>query len=228
MLRSTVFLVAVCLLAEANSCYAEATQTVVDIPTRAKVTQRLIVLSPPEPKAAVILLAGGHGGLQITSKGSFTWGSGNFLIRSRQLFVDLGLMVVIVDAPSDRQNPPFLAGGFRDTPEHVADIKAVIAWLRKQQPKLPVWLVGTSHGTQSAAYVATQLSGADGPDGIVLTSTVIYDNKETPVPAMPLSKVRVPVLVVHHVQDGCSKCPYSDAAAMLAKITTAQKRNCCR
>ena len=133
-------------------------------------------------------------------------------------------MVVIVDAPSDRQNPPYLAGGFRDSPEHVADIKAVIAWLRKQQPKLPVWLVGTSHGTQSAAFVATQLSGADGPDGIVLTSTVIYDNKETPVPAMPLSKVRVPVLVVHHVQDGCSKCPYSDAAALLAKFTAAPKK----
>ena len=131
---------------------------------RPGVTQRLLVLSPPEPKAAVILIAGGHGGLQIFSNGSFEWGDSNFLIRTRQLFVDQGLTVAILDAPSDRQSPPFLSG-FRQTAEHTEDIKAVIAWLR-EQAKVPVWLVGTSRGTQSAAYVAIALADSDGPDGL--------------------------------------------------------------
>ena len=103
----------------------------------------------------MILFAGGHGGLQISSSGSFKWGAGNFLVRTRQLFADQGLMVVVVDAPSDRQSAPFL-GGFRQKAEHAADIKAVIAWAR-EQTKVPVWLVGTSRGTQSAAFVATEL-----------------------------------------------------------------------
>jgi hypothetical protein len=62
---------------------AQATQKVVDIPSRPGVTQRMLVLSPPAPKAAVILLAGGHGGLQIFPNGSFNWGAGNFLVRTR-------------------------------------------------------------------------------------------------------------------------------------------------
>ncbi len=224
-MRQTIKLsVALFCVLHTGRCYAEATAKVVDIPSRQGVTQRILVLAPQDPKAVVILLAGGHGGLQITSGGKFGWGGGNFLVRSRQLFDDHGLLTVVVDAPSDRQYPPYLAGGFRTSREHVADLKAVIAWIRTEHPGLPVWLVGTSHGTQSTAYAATQLAGKDGPDGIVLTSTVIYDNRETPVSAMPLSQVTVPVLMVHHVQDGCSKCPYSEVPALLAKFTAAPKK----
>ena len=194
---------------------------VVDIPTRQGVTNRIIVITPKDPKAAVILFAGGNGGLQITPTGKFKL-AGNFLLRSRQMFVDQGLLTVIVDAPSDRQSSPFLIG-FRVTPQNVSDIKAVIAWVKKQY-KLPVWLVATSRGTQSAAYVATSLTGADGPDGLVLTSTILNDNKEAAVPSMSLNRVRIPVLIVHHVQDGCSKCPYSDVPALLAKFTAAPKK----
>ncbi len=131
-------------------------QRVVDIPTRPGVTQRMIIISPANPKAAVVLFSGGHGGLQIFPNGSFKSSEGNFLVRTRQLFADQGLLVALVDAPSDRQSPPYL-GGFRQKPEHAADIKAVIAWLREQS-KVPIWLVGTSRGTVSAAYVATELS----------------------------------------------------------------------
>lgn len=199
----------------AQACGQTAAQ-VVDIPTRPGVMQRMIVLAPPAPKAAVILFAGGHGGLQIAANGSLGWGEGNFLVRTRQFFADQGLMVAVVDAPSDRQAPPYL-GGFRQTAEHAADIKAAIAWLRGQA-KLPVWLVGTSRGTQSAAYVATQLDRADGPDGIVLTSTILTEDKGRPVPAMPLDKLRIPVLVVHHEQDGCRHCLFSDMPALMSKL----------
>ena len=196
---------------------AQTTQQVVDIPTRPGVTQRMLVLSPPAPKAAVLLLAGGHGGLQIFPNGSMQWGEGNFLVRSRQLFADQGLVVAVVDAPSDRQSAPYLQG-FRQTPEHVADLKAAIAWLRANA-KTPVWLVGTSRGTQSAAFVATELAGADGPDGVVLSSTILNDRKGRPVPAMALDKIRVPVLVVHHEQDGCVLCAFSEVPALMAKLS---------
>src|SRR5215475_2433375 len=74
----------------------------VDIPTRKGVTQRILILAPSgEPKAAVILFAGGNGGLQLTSSGGITTLAGNFLVRSRQMFVDHGLLTVIIDAPSD-------------------------------------------------------------------------------------------------------------------------------
>ncbi|WP_198088200.1 alpha/beta hydrolase [Variovorax sp. E3] len=212
-------------LAAHGPAQAQTTQQVVDIPTRPGVTQRVLVLSPPDPKAAVILLAGGHGGLQIFPNGSFAWGAGNFLVRTRQSFADQGLMVAVIDAPSDRQSPPYLSG-FRQKPEHAADLKAVIAWMR-EQAKVPVWLVGTSRGTQSAAYVATELSGPqgpDGPDGIVLTSTILADRGGRPVPAMPLENIRIPVLVVHHEQDGCALCAYAKVPELMGKLGNSSRK----
>jgi alpha/beta superfamily hydrolase len=192
------------------------TSGVFDIPTRSGVNQRILVLAPQSPKAAVILFAGGHGGLQITSDGSFGWGKGNFLVRTRQDFADQGLLTIVVDAPSDRQRKPFLMG-FRQTGDHVTDIKKVIAWVR-QQEKIPVWLVGTSRGTQSVAYIATELNNSDGPDGIVLTSSILTDNKMLPVTSLPLEKLTIPVLVVHHELDGCSHCPFSDISSLMKKL----------
>jgi pimeloyl-ACP methyl ester carboxylesterase len=209
------------LFAIASSAVAQLAQKVVDIPTRPGITQRLLVLAPADPKAVVVLFAGGHGGLQLGADGTINWGRGNFLVRSRQRFVDQGLMVALLDAPSDRQAPPYLAG-FRQTPEHAADVKAVIAWLR-ESAKVPVWLVGTSRGTQSVGYLATELTGASGPDGIVLTSTIVRDDKSRSVPAMPLERIRVPVLVVHHEQDGCMLCAFSDVPALIQKLATAPR-----
>jgi dienelactone hydrolase len=209
------------LIGWAAGARGDVTEKVVDLATRPGVTQRMLVLSPQNPKAAVVLVAGGHGGLQISANGSFGWGKGNFLVRSRQLFAKQDLLVAVVDAPSDRQRPPYLSG-FRGTREHVMDLKAVIAWLRKQA-NVPIWLVGTSRGTESVAYAATYLTGHDGPDGIVLTSTILTDTKEFSVPSLQLDRVRVPVLVVHHVDDGCSHCPYADIPKLMKKLDSAPK-----
>jgi dienelactone hydrolase len=148
-------------------------------------------------------------------------GAGNFLVRTRQQFADQGMTVVVLDAPSDKQSAPFLQGQ-RQRPDHVADVKAVIAWLKQTAP-VPVWLVGTSRGTQSVAFVATELTGPEGPDGIVLTSSIVKDAQGRPVTAMPLGKIRVPVLVVHHEQDACAACPFSDIPALMGKLTDAPR-----
>jgi dienelactone hydrolase len=221
--RLLAFCCFIVLIGLSQSALAQVSQKVIDIPTRPGVTQRFVYLAPENPKAAVILFAGGHGGLQIFPNGSFKWGEGNFLVRTRQLFAKNGLSVAVVDAPSDRQTAPFL-GGFRQKPEHVADIKALIAWL-KQQANVPVWLVGTSRGTQSAAFIATQIGvGEGGPDGLVLTSTILSDNVGRPVPAMPLKNIAIPVLVVHHEKDGCKHCAYSQIPRLMEKLSSTPKK----
>ena len=209
------YLVWVCMAAAAPTGFGQVTPSVVDLPTRAGVTQRMLVLTPPSPKAAVILFTGGDGSVQIQPDGSLK--DGNFLVRTRQFYAERGLLTVVVDSPSDRQSPPFLAG-FRQTPEHVADIKASIAWLRARTA-VPVWLIGTSRGTQSVAYAATQLVAGDGPDGIVLTSTILTDKKSRAVPDMELSRLRLPVLVVHHEQDGCVLCAFDQTGRLMDRLT---------
>jgi len=225
LLLRAALLALVLLGVSASTSSGDVAQRVVDVPTRPGVTQRFLLLSPREPKATVVLFAGDHGGLRIAADGRFQYGNlaVNFLVRSRQLFVEHDLAVAIVDAPSDRQGFPFrFLSGFRQTPAHAADIKAVIAWLR-EHVEAPVWLIGTSRGTESVGYVATQLRGRDGPDGIVLTSTILADGDRS-VPAMELETLRIPVLVVHHEQDGCRFCLFRDMPALMHKLDAVPRK----
>jgi len=198
---------------------AAATHVVetVDLPTRPGATQRILAIKPEKPKAAVVLFAGGDGNIGIQPDGRISRG-GNFLVRSRELFSGHDLLTIVIDAPSDHSTVP------RETADHVTDIKAVIAWSRQQAP-VPVWLVGTSRGTQSAAYVATQLPiAAGGPDGIVLTATMLTDRRGTAVPEMALDRLRIPVLVAHHRHDGCRYCLFSDMPQLMDRLTTPPRK----
>lgn len=197
-----------------------AADKVIDIPTRAGVTQRFLYMPAADAKAAVVLFPGGHGGLQLDAGGTPRRLRNNFLVRSAPLFVAQGISVALVDAPSDRQSEPFLLG-FRESPQHAADVQAVIAWLKTQQ-NVPVWLVGTSRGTQSAAASAIAIRNG-GPDGVVLTSTILVDRRSTAVPDMAVDTLTLPVLVVHHEQDGCRACSFNDVPRLMRKLTAPRK-----
>ena len=136
------------------------------IPTRPGVTESLLLLRPAgTPVASVILLAGGDGVVALTPAGPSRL-QGNFLLRTRQRFAAEGLLVAVLDSPSDRTS----LWNFRTTADHATDLRAAIAAVREIAP-VPVWLVGTSMGTLSAASAAARLEQGR-PDGIVLTSSV--------------------------------------------------------
>jgi pimeloyl-ACP methyl ester carboxylesterase len=199
-----------------------ASAEVVNLPTRPGVTQRMLVDQPENaPSAVLVLMTGGAGRLGIFDNGSLR-NDGNFLVRSRSLFVQHGYAVVLPDTPSDRSSPPFLGGAFRESPEHAADLAAVIAWARQRFSR-PVWIVGTSRGTHSAALAALSDAGPGAPDGVVLTSTILSSSRfgqseARPVPEMPLEKVRMPVLVAHHEQDQCQVCPPALLPRLMDKL----------
>jgi pimeloyl-ACP methyl ester carboxylesterase len=224
MRRTLAFAVLAFVLSAATCCAQTPSPRVVDVPTRPGVTERVLYLTPSAPKAAAVLFAGGNGYVGIGSDGTLV-NAGNFLVRTRALFVNRGFAVAVVDPPSDRMRPPYL-GGFRQSPEHVADIAAIIAWLRKES-RVPVWLIGTSRGTQSVAYAATQLptAAAGGPDGIVLTSTILVGSnaQDRAVPQMALGRIDVPVLLVHHVHDACPLCPFPQLTRVTSSLRTVQR-----
>jgi dienelactone hydrolase len=191
------------------------------IPTRPRVTQPFLLIRPTEnPVASVILFAGGHGRLELSAQG-MGWGEGNFLVRNRERFAQQGFVVVVVDAPSDR---PQGLWNFRTSAAHAEDIKKVIAELKKIADT-PVWLIGTSMGTVSAANAAARLRQG-GPDGLVLTSTVTKESRQVgeTVNAVRLKDIRVPTLVVHHKKDDCVVSPYELAVALMRNLTHAPKK----
>lgn len=202
-----------------------ASASLVSIPTPRGTKQAFILIKPEKPIASVILFAGGHGALGLKSASAMRWGAGNFLVRSRDAFAAHDLMVVVVDAPSDRRQG--MNAIFRMGAAHAADIGAVAAYLKKEAD-VPVWLVGTSMGTFSAAGGAI---AAKGIDGLVLTSTItrakphwrIAGSHRDGVASMPLQRITVPTLIVSHRKDGCDVTPAGDASKLKNRLTKARK-----
>ena len=199
-----------------------AAEDIKTIPTRPGVTQSFLLLRRSEtPVATVILFAGGNGALQL-STGRLAGLGGNFLVRNRGRFAEQGFMVAVPDAASDH------ASGltrFRSSAEHAEDVRRLIAALRELAPAAPVWLVGTSMGTVSAANAAARLREG-GADGLVLTSTITRWNRGEgeSVSDVRLKDIRVPSLLVHHREDACPFTPYSDIPALLRDLSKAPRR----
>lgn len=178
---------------------SNAIANIVTLDTRTDVTQQILIEQSANPKANLILFAGGKGKIKLDNGGYES--NDNFLVRSRQLFLDKGFATILIDAPSDRQDKIGMLKGFRNSQEHVKDIEVVIDYIRTINSK-PIWLIGTSRGTESAAYAAVHLNNKI--NGVVLTSSISKTNKKgTSVTDLALDRITVPILAVHHKDDKC-------------------------
>ncbi|HWM41229.1 MAG TPA: hypothetical protein VNP36_02215, partial [Burkholderiales bacterium] len=191
-------------------------QEIVTLQTRPGVTQSFFIanMGGSKARAAALLLIGGGGNINLrTEAGQIKFGQGNFLPRSRREFIRNGILPVILDNPSDQQAGEGMSDGFRTSRAHAADIRAVVGEVKKRYPGLPVFLVGTSRSTISVAYLAVALDGEVA--GAVLTSSLFYgaprSNPRPVLAGFDWSAIKMPALVVHHVDDGCFATPYHEA-----------------
>jgi pimeloyl-ACP methyl ester carboxylesterase len=202
--------------------FAASAEDVIELKPRDDVVLKLLVDAPAEAKALVLLLPGGHGKVNIQNDGTFQGLKGNFLVRTRSLFVADGVATAVFDAPSDHKDKEGLTYQYRMSEEHAGDIKATIAQLRGKYPKLPIWLVGTSRGSTSAANAAANIKEG-GADGVVLTASVGVPTKHGGnVLDFDLAGIKMPALVVHHEEDECKVTPVSGAKDIKAALTGAK------
>lgn len=198
-------------------------QEIVTLSTRPGVMQSYFIASPPQQPRAIALLFPGSGGLirLRQEKGQIRFGQNNFLVRARGEFVKRGIIAAIVDAPSDRQSGWGMSDEFRLGEEHFTDISAVLADLGKRFAGMPIFLVGTSRGTISAAALGARFEQQAA--GVVLTSTMfrkagIKSNEPGPgLSGFDFATIKLPLLFAHHVSDQCGVTPYGDAARLVDK-----------
>ena len=148
--------------------------------------------------------------------GAIKLSSNNFLVRTQTLFADRGVAVAVVDAPSDQSNG--MSDEFRTGDQHISDIRAVVTDLAKRFPGSPVFLIGTSRGTLSAAYAGRALGKDVG--GTALTSAIYTTAGKRPGPVLSgfnFGAGASPVLIVHHREDACRVTPYSEARRLAEK-----------
>lgn len=201
----------------ASVCFANvnffACNDVVTVPVRNGVTEKYIMTwddsDSVTPTSAVILFAGDGGNVGISKQDSLIHMkalSGNFLVRSRRLFVDENIMSVVVDAPSDQSEG--MGDSFRQSNAHANDLSKIIDDIKARFPGIKVYFVGTSRGTISATYAGNALQSK--LDGIVLTSTVNFGG----IDYFKFNSIKIPMLLVHHHDDGCPKSPYENAKSI--------------
>lgn len=193
--------------------------------------QKFILTSPKTPPvASVILIAGAYGDLNLNSSatGSVTYDEGwqyNNLVKTRQMYADRGFLVATIDSPSDHKKMNLV---WRMTEAHSEDIDAVVKFLKKQA-NVPIWIIGTSSGSISAANAGINLNQSI--NGIVLTSSLtkskkkwkIYKKFPNGVIDMNLAQITVPVLVISHKNDKCESTPPKNIDLLANHFTSSPK-----
>lgn len=213
-------LITVCLASFSSAAFA---QEIVILATRPGVTQSYFLASVPKhPQAIALLFPGSGGWIELRDEaGKVKFRGGNFLVRSRAEFVKRAVITAIVDAPSDMQSGWGMTDEFRLGEPHSVDISAVMNDLGKRFSGLPIFLIGTSRGTISAASLGARFGSQ--VSGVVLTSSMYRQApRKSTEPGPGLSRfdfatIKVPVLLVHHVSDQCASTPYADAARLSEK-----------
>lgn len=184
----------------------------------------LLLRNAPPPKIVAVLLSGGYGLLRLRQhEGEITIDPAGveFLVKSRESFVDDETAVALVDAPSDQVGLG-LTPRFRKSDKHLTDLGALVGDLRGRFPNARIALVGNSLGTISAAYGAIAL--ADKIDAVVLSATVFEWLpgswrllSDSNLSGFEFSSISAPILVVHHADDRCVGTPFSSVAKLEGK-----------
>jgi pimeloyl-ACP methyl ester carboxylesterase len=194
---------------------AEVVEEVVHLPSAGEA--KLPVLFSHDdaqaPFAAALLFNGGGGAVGLMSR--IPRPGANFLVRSRTRFVAEGLATAVIDVPTDLGS---MSDGYRMGRRHADDVAAVVHELQQRFPGKPVFLVGTSRGTVSAAYAGAALR--DRVAGVVLTSSVFNATRGgAGVSNFGWATIPSRLLFVHHVDDACIATPYGMARRVAAPYT---------
>ena len=202
-----------------------AQERVVEIPTRQGQSVRALLTIPANPKGAVILIAGGHGNLELGRDGRMGWGSGNQLVRSRHLYADAGYVTLVPDIAPNLKRPDGVVPRYRWSPQHAADIGALVAHLRTLAQ--PVHLIGTSRAALSVANAGVRTREKNRPDSLVITSGMLMHERDG-APSVQrvvphLNTITQPTLLIAHANDACEHTPPSAPKRFAPLLSGAQR-----
>ena len=190
------------------------------LPTRPGVRQRVLLAKTANAgNKAVILFAGGDGTpITVAQNGGIRL-TANSLVRTSALFAEAGFITAVVELPLDTPVDRSVSNAYRQSPMHHADIRAVVDFLVDEGAR-EVFLIGTSRGTISVAYLATVMKHAN-VRGYVLTATLA---DRPPAVRSYATRITDPVLMVHHTDDGCHVTTYADARAIFEAIPAGTRK----
>lgn len=197
---------------------APAREYVVDVPTRPGAAVRALVVRPDIPSGSVILLAGGHGNLDLGRDGRIGWGARNQVVRTRHEYAARGLVAIVPDVATDFKAGSGTAAEYRWSESHARDLAVLTAYAAELAK--PVYVVGTSRAALSVAALASRAELQPQPDAVVITSGMLMDTGGAQPSVQRnvanLERMRGPMLLVFHKDDRCPFTPPASAEAFRA------------
>lgn len=175
---------------------------VFDVPYKDDAPTRTLLTPVKNAKAVVLLFPGGGGVLNLQDDGSTT--NGHTFVRSKDLWAQYGIDSVLVDTPYD------LGAGMRNSRsirDHQQRILNVVNYY-KEKLNLPVWIFGHSMGTVS---VTEFVNGGKEKEKLISGVIVAGTYRSATVD----SDITVPVLAIHHVDDGCASTPFASSERII-------------
>jgi hypothetical protein len=175
---------------------------VFDVPYKDDAPTRTLLTPVKNAKAVVLLFPGGGGVLNLQDDGSTV--NGHTFVRSRDLWAQYGIDSVLVDTPYD------LGAGMRNSRsirDHQQRILNVVSYY-KDKLNLPVWIFGHSMGTVS---VTEFVNGGKEKERLVAGVIVAGTYRTVTID----SDVALPVMAIHHLDDGCASTPFSTSERII-------------
>jgi len=191
---------------------SRVSEQLVELRLRQGETQKLLLVAPPDARAAIVMLPGGAGDVGLTGSADIRY-SDNFVVRTRTMWARRGFTVLIPDTIGHAN-----LRGIRSSPGYASVVNDLVK-LAHRQVNGPVFLLGTSQGSIAAVNAAAHAT-AGTIAGVVLTESVsvMGGSGETVFSASP-ELVRAPALIVANRDDQCNVAP-PEAASQIARAMT--------
>ena len=183
------------LIAASVICISSVAHSqVFDVPYKEDAPTRTLLLPVQNAKAVVLLFPGGPGVLNLKDDGSTK--NVHTFVRSKNLWAQYGIDAVLVDTPYGLNSGTKHLRSIRD---HQQRVLHVVNYYREKL-KLPVWVFGHSMGSVSV----TEFANGGKDQEKLIAGVIVAGTYQT---ASVDSDIALPVLAIHHVEDGCASTP---------------------
>ncbi|WP_374362018.1 alpha/beta hydrolase [Pseudoduganella danionis] len=209
-------LVALATLFTGSSACADE---LVTLNARPGVSLSMLIWKPlqSKPETVVLLIPGGDGDIGLGWQNGRAKAQAPYLYSTkRQALLQGKVAVAVIDRPSDQED---MTQKFRTSPQHLADMQAVLQELQRRYPGARLVLMAHSRGTVSAGQILQHL-GDKVSAAVFFSGLYRASGPDAPAAAagpglsqLDWAQLKVPVLLVHHSKDSCPLAPFAAAAS---------------
>jgi len=205
-----------------SSCIsvAHAKQEIVTLTTRDDTNGRGITMSylldtpdGKEVRSILLVVPGGNGVMKLSQKSDGTITHtirSNSFMRLSSFFRERSIGLAFIDVPSDHNDG--IGTTFRKDRAHLTDLEMVTKDLKKRYPSVKIYMGSSGSGGISALFAAK--TAGQNLSGVILAGA---DYNE--LHAYDHSGIKVPVIALHHLEDGCDSSPFIEAKEVAEKYS---------